>query len=67
MVLIRAKQVRAKVKILKNIIKEYKEQNPKKDRDYLAYEKSFKKRLKYAINVSTQYSEVNSKYFCKDY
>lgn len=50
MVLIRAKQVRAKVKILKDIIKEYKEQNPKKDRDYLAYEKSFKKRLKYAIN-----------------
>ncbi|MDP2926386.1 MAG: ISNCY family transposase [Nanoarchaeota archaeon] len=50
MVLIRAKQVRAKVKILKEIIKEYKEQNPKKDRDYLAYEKSFKKRLKYAIN-----------------
>jgi transposase len=50
MVLIRAKQVRAKVKILKEIIKEYKEQNPKKDRDYLTYEKSFKKRLKYAIN-----------------
>jgi len=50
MVLIRAKQVRAKVKILKDIIKEYKEQNPKKDRDYLAYEKSFKKRLKCAIN-----------------
>jgi len=50
MVLIRAKQVRAKVKILKDIIKEYKEQNPKKDRDYLAYENSFKKRLKYAIN-----------------
>lgn len=38
------------MKILKSIIKEYKEQNPKKDRDYLAYEKSFKKRLKYAIN-----------------
>ena len=50
MVLIRAKQVRAKVKILKSIIQEYKEKNPKKDRDYLTYEKSFKKRLKYAIN-----------------
>lgn len=50
MVLIRAKQVRERVKILKSIIKEYKEQNPKKDRDYLAYEKSFKRRLKYAIN-----------------
>ena len=50
MVLIRAKQVRAKVKILKSIIKEYKEQKPKKERNYSAYEEAFKKRLKYAIN-----------------
>jgi len=50
MVLIRAKQVRTKVKLLDDIIKKYKEQHPKKDRDYSAYEKSFKKRLKYAIN-----------------
>jgi transposase len=49
MVLIRAKQVREKVKIIEDLVKEYKENNPKKTRDYSLYEKSFKKRLKYAI------------------
>ena len=49
MVLIRAKQVREKVKILDSIIKEYKEQTPKKKRDYAKYESEFKKRLKKAI------------------
>ena len=49
MVLIRAKQVREKVKILDNIIKEYKELNPQKKRDYGKYEIEFKRRLKTAI------------------
>lgn len=65
MVLIRAKQVRAKVKSLKGIIKEYKEQRPKKDRDYLAYEKSFKRRLKYAINNLEEL--INDSIKCLDY
>ena len=46
MVLIRAKQVREKVKILDDIIKEYKELNPQKKRDYNEYEAEFKRRLK---------------------
>lgn len=50
MVLIRAKQVRQKVKELDDIIKKYKEDHPKKKRDCSSYEKSFKKRLKNAIN-----------------
>ncbi|MEK6936429.1 MAG: ISNCY family transposase [Nanoarchaeota archaeon] len=49
MVLIRAKQVREKVKILDEIIKEYKELNPQKKRDYTKYETEFKRRLKEAI------------------
>jgi len=49
MVLIRAKQVRAKVKILDKIIKEYKIINPQKKRDYAKYEVDFKRRLKGAI------------------
>ncbi len=50
MVLIRAKQVREKVKNLNKIIERYKEEHPKKPRDYSSYEASFKKRLKSAIN-----------------
>ena len=49
MVLINAKQVREKVKNLENIIKNYKEEHPKKKRNYPSYEKSFKKRLKNTI------------------
>ena len=49
MVLIRAKQVREKVKILDDIIKEYKELNPQKERNYTRYESEFKRRLKEAI------------------
>lgn len=49
MVKITAKNVRKRVKKLKQIVKEYKEKHPKKDRDYSFYEKNFKKRLKKAI------------------
>ena len=49
MVLIRAKQVREKVKILDDIIKEYKIINPQKRRDYAKYEIDFKRRLKGVI------------------
>jgi transposase len=49
MVLIRAKQVRQRVKELDSVVKKYKEENPKKSRDYLLYEKSFKRRLKKTI------------------
>ena len=49
MALIRAKQIRAKVKILDDIIKEYKIINPQKRRDYAKYEIDFKRRLKGAI------------------
>lgn len=49
MVIITEKDVREKVKDLKNIIEEYKIMHPKKDRDYAQYEREFKKRLKKAI------------------
>ena len=49
MVKITAKAVRRRVRNLKNIIKEYKEKHPKKDRNYVEYEREFKKRLKKAI------------------
>lgn len=49
MVQIRAKQIRAKVNILDDIIKEYKVLHPQKKRDYKKYEIEFKRRLKNAI------------------
>ncbi len=49
MVLLRAKAVRRKVRELKRIIEEYKEIHSAKERDYAAYEKCFKRRLKKSI------------------
>jgi len=49
MVLIRAKQVRERVRELPKIIEQYKIDHPKKSRDYSEYEISFKKRLKDSI------------------
>ena len=69
MVLIRAKQIRAKVKILDDIIKEYKIINPQKRRDYAKYEIDFKRRLKGAIrNLDKFISESinNLDYFSKN-
>ena len=58
MVKITAKDVRKKLRKLKEIIKEYKKDHPKKDRDYIAYERSFKRRLKKAIrNLDNLISE----------
>jgi len=69
MVLIRAKQVREKVKILDEIIKEYKIINPQKRRDYAKYEIDFKRRLKEAIrNLDKLINESidNFDYFSKN-
>jgi transposase len=69
MVLIRAKQVREKVKILDDIIREYKELNPQKKRDYAKYEIDFKRRLKEAIkNLDKLINESinNLDYFSKN-
>jgi len=69
MVLIRAKQVRAKVKILDEIIKEYKIINPQKRRDYAKYEVNFKRRLKGAIRNLDKFiheSIKNLDYFSKN-
>lgn len=69
MVLIRAKQVRAKVRLLKDIIKEYKVLNPQKKRDYGKYELEFKRRLKDAIkNLDKLINESidNFDYFSKN-
>jgi len=69
MALIRAKQIRAKVKILDDIIKEYKIINPQKRRDYAKYEIDFKRRLKGAIrNLDKFISESinNLDYFSKN-
>ena len=49
MVKITAKDVRKKVRKLKEIIEAYKEEHPKKYRNYAEYEREFKKRLKKAI------------------
>ncbi len=50
MVMIRAKDVRKRVKELKGIIEAYKKEHPKKDRDYAEYEREFKRRLKKSIS-----------------
>ena len=58
MVRITAKDVRKKVRKLKEIIEAYKKEHPKKDRDYAEYEKEFKRRLKKAIrNLDNLISE----------
>ncbi|MEK6811183.1 MAG: ISNCY family transposase [Nanoarchaeota archaeon] len=49
MVRITAKAVRKRVSNLDKIIKKYKKDHPKKDRDYFEYEREFKRRLKKAI------------------
>lgn len=49
MVLIRAKQVRQRVRELPQIIEQYKIDHPKKERNYSEYETSFKTRLKDSI------------------
>jgi len=49
MVRIKAKDVRKRVKELPRIIEAYKEEHPKKERNYAEYERNFKKRLKKSI------------------
>ena len=69
MVRVWAKQVREKVKILDEIIKEYKELNPQKKRDYAEYEAEFKRRLKEAIkNIDRLINDSinNFDYFSKN-
>lgn len=69
MVQIRTKQVREKVKILDQIIAQYKKEHPKKDRDYVEYEKQFKRRLKKTIknlNDFIQESISGFSYFSKN-
>jgi len=48
MVKITAKAVRKRVKELDKIVEKYKEDHPKKERNYVEYEREFKKRLKKA-------------------
>src|SRR3989344_54269 len=57
MVLIRAKQVRERVKNPDEIIAKYKEEHPKKKRDCASYEKSFKRRLKEVVKNLEIYIE----------
>ena len=58
MVKITAKNIRKKLRKLKEIIEEYKKDHPKKDRDYANYERDFKRRLKKAIrNLDNLISE----------
>jgi len=71
MVKIKAKDVRKKVRKLKEIIEEYKKDHPKKDRNYANYERSFKKRLKKAIKnldklISESIRGINVFYRNKD-
>jgi len=49
MVKVIAKDVRKRVKELKEIIEAYKKEHPKKDRNYVEYEREFKRKLKKAI------------------
>ena len=66
MVLIRAKQVRQRVKELKSIVKKYKEKHPKKSRNYSLYEKSFKIRLKNIIaDLDKFIDEAIKDFHCK--
>ena len=49
MVKVIAKDVRKRVKELKEIIEAYKKEHPNKDRNYVEYEREFKRKLKKAI------------------
>ena len=71
MVKITAKDVRKRVRELKGLIKAYKKEHPKKDRDYAEYEREFKRRLKKAIRnldklISESVRNVNIFYRHKD-
>jgi len=71
MVKITERDVRNRVKNLKEIIEAYKKEHPKKDRDYVKYEKEFKKRLKKAIRnldklISESIRGINVFYRHKD-
>jgi len=56
MVLIRAKQVRDRVKELPLLIEQYKLNHPKKERNYSSYEIHFNRRLKEAIKNLDSFS-----------
>lgn len=71
MVKITAKAVRKRVRNLKSIIKRYKKEHPKKDRNYAEYEREFKKRLKKVIRnldklISESIKGINVYYRNKD-
>lgn len=71
MVKITAKAVRKRVRNLKRLIKKYKKDHPKKDRDYAEYEQEFKRRLKKAIRnldklISDSIRGINVYYRNKD-
>jgi transposase len=69
MVQIRAKQVREKVKILDEIITQYKEEHPKKKRHYAKYEVEFRRRIRNAVqNLDDLINESikNFTYFSKN-
>jgi len=71
MVKTKAKDVRKRVKELKKIIEAYKKEHPKRDRDYVEYEKEFKRRLKKAIRnldnlISESVRQIKIFYLHKD-
>jgi len=69
MVLIRAKQVRDRVKELPLLIEQYKLNHPKKERNYSSYEIHFNRRLKEAIKNLDSFIEesiLNFKYKSKN-
>jgi len=71
MVKIIAKDVRKRVRELKEVIEAYKKEHPKKDRDYVEYEREFKRRLKKVIRnldklISESVRNVNIFYRHKD-
>jgi len=71
MVKITAKDVRKRVKNLKKLIEAYKKYHPKKDRDYVKYEKDFKRMLKKTIRnldklISESIRGINIFYRNKD-
>ena len=71
MVKVIAKDVRKRVKELKEIIEAYKKEHPKKDRNYVEYEREFKRKLKKAIKnldklISESVRSINVFYRYKD-
>jgi len=71
MVKVTAKNVRKRLKGLKKIIEKYKKDHPKKDRNYVEYERVFKRRLKKAIRnldklISESIRGINVFYRHKD-